>query len=85
MKFPFIQLSRVTKARIVHVRGMAEESWQPTSIPPPPPDKASDIARIGIMSFGIALAAYIALMPENNYDSIGLMSPPKIEQKSAPK
>ena len=85
MRVPFLSLSRATKTRIVQLRGMAEESWQQTSIPPPPPDKASDIARIGIISFGVALGGYIAVMPENNYDSIGLMSPPKIEQKSAPK
>ena len=45
-------------------------------IPPPPPDKASDRARIGILAFGAVLAAYIAIMPENNYDSIGLMGTP---------
>ena len=61
---------------------MAEESYRQTIIPPPPPDKASDIARISIVSFGVLLGAYIVMMPENNYDSIGLMGPPKKGEKT---
>lgn len=85
MKVPLTVLGRATTTRTLQIRRMAEESWQKTIIPPPPPDKASDVARIGIVSFGVLLGAYIVMMPENNYDSIGLMSPPKVEQKSAPK
>lgn len=73
----FLSLScRISKSQFVQSRKMAKDSSRQTIIPPPPPDKASDIARIGIMSFGVILAVYIAVMPENNYDSIGLMGTP---------
>jgi hypothetical protein len=73
-----LQSCRISKIKshFVQTRMMAKESSKQTIIPPPPPDKASDIARIGIMSFGAILAVYIAVMPENNYDSIGLMGTP---------
>ena len=55
---------------------MAKEAEKQTMIPPPPPDRASDLARNGIVGFGVVLGVYIAVMPENNYDSIGLMGAP---------
>lgn len=72
----FFHSCRMGLSQFVQIRKMAKESSRQTIIPPPPPDKASDIARIGIMSFGAILAVYIAVMPENNYDSIGLMGAP---------
>ena len=58
------------------VRRMAEESQSFTDIPPPPPDNSSFIAIGGIVTFGVLCTLYIATLPENNYDSIGLMSAP---------
>jgi hypothetical protein len=58
------------------VRRMAEESQSFTDIPPPPPDNSSLIAIGGIVTFGVLCTIYIASLPENNYDSIGLMSAP---------
>ena len=68
--------STVSKLFKFQVRNLAREAEKQTMIPPPPPDPASDRARIGILGFAVVLATYIAIMPENNYDSIGLMGPP---------
>ena len=58
------------------LRRMAEEADRPTIIPPPPPDNLQYIMIGGIVSFAAICTAYIASLPANNYDSIGLMGAP---------
>lgn len=55
---------------------MAEEAQRPTIIPPPPPDNLQYIMIGSIVSFATICTAYIACLPANNYDSIGLMGAP---------
>lgn len=67
---------QLSKSQFVQRRKMAKESSRQTIIPPPPPDTLSFVARITFIFAGVSCAAYIALLPENNYDSIGLMGTP---------
>jgi hypothetical protein len=55
---------------IVKNRNFATASKKSTDIPPPPPDRTTDAARIIIITFGIAVSAWIMSQPVNNYDEI---------------
>ena len=53
----------------------ATESIRPPEIPPPPPSKNLDMARIAVILFGVSIGAYIVFQPRNDYDKIQPMIP----------